>query len=108
MRDQVSKLSIITLLLTFVASVCLGDEALRDPTRPYTAAERRAVATPRFVVNAIIVSPERQVAILNGRRVGVGASVDNATVVSIDKDELILEINGKRQTVRLRNGASRQ
>jgi hypothetical protein len=107
-RDQVSKLSIITLLLTFVASVCVGDEILRDPTRPYTAAERRAVAAPRFVVNAIIVSPERRVAILNGRRVGVGATVDNATVISIEKDELILEIGGKRQTVSLRNGTSRQ
>ncbi|MCP4299333.1 MAG: hypothetical protein GY783_02000 [Gammaproteobacteria bacterium] len=107
MRDQVWNLAVI-VLLTCVASVCLGDELLRDPTRPYTASERIAAVAPRFVVNAIIVSPERQVAIVNGQRVGIGGSVDNATVISIDKDKLILEINGKRQTARLHRGVSRQ
>jgi hypothetical protein len=107
-RDQVWNLTVVALLLTSVASECLGDEFLRDPTRPYTVSERAAIAAPRFVVNAIIVSPERRVAIVNGRRVGVGASVDNATVIAIEKNELVLEIGGKQQTVRLRNGASRQ
>ena len=108
MRDHAWNLIVIALLLTFVASVCLGDGLLRDPTRPYTASERTATVAPRFVVNAIIVSRERRVAIVNGRRVGIGGSVDNATVISIEKEKLILEMNGKRQTVRLHSGASRQ
>ncbi len=107
MRDQLRKLTVIALLLTCACGSCLGDEFLRDPTRPYTESERRAATSPRYVVNAIIVSAERRVAIVNGQRVTVGGSVDNAKVISIENGQLILEINGKRLTAKLNDGASR-
>ena len=87
---------LLVLGLTLTSGPGLADERLRDPTRPYTAAEQRASTAPRFVVNAIIVSDDRRVAIVNGRRVGVGSSLRGATVIAIEKDQLILEINGKR------------
>ena len=108
MRERLRRLTMIMLTLTCVSGVSFGDEILRDPTRPYVASEGSVAGTPRFAVNAIIVSTERRVAIVNGRRVGVGAVVDGATVIAIEKDHLILDKDGKRITAGLNNGASRQ
>lgn len=99
---------VIATMLIVVASPCLGADSMRDPTRPYSARERMAATAPRFLVNAIIISPERRVAIVNGRRVGVGDSVGNATVIAIEKEKMILELNGKRITTGLHDGATRQ
>ena len=108
MRERTRNLTIVVLMLTSVASIALGDEFLRDPTRPFEASETYAAASQRYAVNAIIVSADRRVAIVNGRRVGVGGSIDGATVISIEKNQLVLEKNGKRITAGLNNGAPRQ
>lgn len=97
----------LMLLVALTSGIARAEEPLRDPTRPYTAAERVRTAAPRFVVNAIIVSPERRVAIVNGRRVAVGGSIGGATVVAIERDQLILDLGGKRITAALNEGASR-
>lgn len=101
MRKRIRNLGIVVLMLA-ATNVCLG-ESLRDPTRPYEASAVATTASPRFSVNAIIVSADRRVAIVNGRRVGIGGSIDGATVISIDKDQLVLTRNGKRITARLRD-----
>ena len=107
-RKPATHLAAIALTLISASSLCLADELFRDPTRPYTAAEHSAASSPRFIVNAIIVSDERRVAIVNGRRVGVGGSLGGATVIAIEKDQLILEIGGKRITAGLNEGAMRR
>lgn len=108
MRETLKNLVVLVLLTNCAISPVLAGELLRDPTRPYTPAERKAAAAPRFVVSAIIVSNDRRVAIVNGRRVGVGGLVDNATVVSIEKQRLVLETNGKQMTIGLRDRTARQ
>ena len=108
MPERLTRLATLALLMIGTCSVCLASEHLRDPTRPYSAKQVATAGAPRFVVNAIIVSAERRVAIVNGQRVGVGGSVDNATVVSIEKERLVLETNGKKTTIRLHEGAARQ
>lgn len=95
-------------LLLSSAAVLHAEEILRDPTRPYLPAARVAAKTPEFAVNAIIVSSERKVAIVNGQRVGIGGTVDGATVVSIEKHQLVLDQDGKRMTLGLNNGAARR
>lgn len=107
-RKQPSLQIIVAAMLIVVTNLCLGAEFMRDPTRPYTAREIGAATTPRFVVNAIIISPDRRVAIVNGRRVGVGDSVGNATVIAIEKEKMVLELDGKRITTELHDGALRQ
>lgn len=108
MHKSTRHLAAIALALLSASGTCLADEPFRDPTRPYTAAERRVASSPRFVVNAIIVSDERRVAIVNGRRVSVGSSLGSATVIAIEKNQLILEIGGKRITAGLNEGATRR
>lgn len=108
MREPLTSLAIVALMLTFVCSVSRADESFRDPTRPYTAKIAGVTTAPRFVVNAIIISSDRRVAIVNGRRVGIGGSVGAATVVAIEKHQLILEVDGKRVTANLHDGAARR
>ena len=108
MHDSLKKLIVALVLAISAFGPALANELLRDPTRPYTEAQLKAIASPRYVVNAIIVSPDRRVAIVNGQRVGIGGSVGNATVVSIEKDRLVLDANGERITARLHNGAMRK
>lgn len=108
MRDLHRNLIAALVLLISTSSLSFADEILRDPTRPYAANVPGATTASPFTVNAIIISEERRVAIINGRRVSVGGSVHDATVVAIEKDHLVLERNGKRIVARLSNGASRR
>lgn len=108
MRNPLRKLALICPMLCGLSSPALGQEALRDPTRPYSVSARIPVAAPSFKVNAIIVSADRRVAIVNGQRVVTGGSVNGATVIMIEKDHLILEKDGKRITTALNGRASRQ
>lgn len=108
MRETLKNLVATILLAGCTVGSAFADGLLRDPTRPYTATERKAAAAPRYIVSAIIVSSDRRVAIVNGQRVSVGGSVDNATVVSIEKQKLVLETNGKQMTIGLADGTARQ
>ncbi len=108
MRDSQRKSLLIVATLCGLSGLTYGQEVLRDPTRPYVVSERVAVAAPRFKVNAIIVSADRRVAIVNGQRVVTGGSVNGAKVITIEKDHLILETNGERITAALNDRASRQ
>ncbi|MGI9202942.1 MAG: hypothetical protein ACR2Q3_02960 [Woeseiaceae bacterium] len=108
MRDALRNLAIVASFLCGLSTSAFGQEQLRDPTRPYAVKQRLVVAAPNFKVNAIIVSADRRVAIVNGQRVIAGGSVDGATVITIEKDHLVLEKNGKRITSTLNDRASRQ
>ena len=108
MRNRQTLQIVAGTILVAVANLCLGADLLRDPTRPYTARELTAATAPHFVVNAIIISSERRVAIVNGRRVGIGDKVGNATVIAIEKERMILELYGKRISAELHDGAKGQ
>lgn len=94
----------------FLAMSLLGTDAsgepLRDPTRPYKAVVAGVSKPSGYLVNAIIVSAERRVAIVNGQRVGVGGDIGDAKVLEINSDHLVLQKDGKRITAALRTPAS--
>ncbi len=92
-----------TALLLFALTSVVSAEELRDPTRPHTYKAGRTVeGVPSFSVNAIFVSDDRRLAIINGQRVRVGDSVSGATVVSIQKEQVTLSVSGKQFTARLK------
>lgn len=73
-----------TLLLTLLAC-CAAAAGLVDPTRPPTLHEAGEVAEPAAAarLTAVLVSPERRIATLDGRVVRVGDRVGDARVVAI-------------------------
>jgi len=107
-RNAFTILTGATVLLLVSMSSDAVAEVLRDPTRPYTAPELFQQAQPVFKVNAIIVSSKRQIAIINGKRVGVGEQINGATVISIEKRELVLDVGGRKIVLQLNNGGMRQ
>lgn len=96
------------LLLLECGGTSLASEDLRDPTRPYSAQRATAAYAPRYKVNAIIVSDERRIAVINGKRIGVGGHVNGATVISIEERELKLDVGGQQLTLRLNGNTSRR
>lgn len=106
MRSQRVPVFIAISLLAGAASH--ANDLLRDPMRPYVAPVTKATVNVRFKVNAIFVSDERRVAILNGRRVYQGDQVDGATVTEILADSVRLNYRDKPITARMASSRIRQ
>lgn len=67
-------------------------DAWSDPTRPHTGA---AVVGPAphgagYVLQSTMVSPQRRVAVINGRRYSTGSRLANWEIVAIDANEVVL------------------
>jgi len=100
-------------LLVFVAAlaVCVplaAAQALRDPTRPAFFSGRPGeggiVSRGRdadWVLQSVLLSPERRYAIINGEVLTLGGSVAGAELVAIREGEVTLRAGGALRTVRL-------
>ncbi|QOC23838.1 hypothetical protein IC757_06865 [Wenzhouxiangella sp. AB-CW3] len=73
--------------------------ALADPTRPPSPAEIRAwlgtetrtPAEPRWQLQSVMLADERRIAVINGQRVRIGESIDQARVIDISPGQVKLE-----------------
>lgn len=108
MRLELRTYPLLLMLAMSASGTGFAQEIFRDPTRPYSAPITLDVAPVRFQVNAIINSDKRRLAIVNGRRVGVGDEIDGATVLSISKNEIVLQVDDQETTLTLNRGARTQ
>lgn len=83
-------------------------QALRDPTRPPVifgrTGDRGTVSRSRdaeWVLQSVLLSPERRYAIINGEVLSLGGSVAGAELVAIREGEVTLRAGGALRTVRL-------
>jgi len=84
-------------------------ELFRDPTRPTRVQEPEAAQrTWALTVNAVFVSGERRLAIVNGRRVREGDAINDATVSKIEADKVSFLRNNKTLVVPLLSHATRE
>lgn len=106
-RPQVTALLGLLALASGVALVSCGERAadgghavsseppIADPTRPPGAALTAAVTGEQvdvaLVLQSVIVSPERRVAVINGRSVRTGDRVGDAEVMEISRSRVRLE-----------------
>lgn len=100
-------------IIGMLAIACLAGttgvqaQALRDPTRPpgIAAAKHPSVGAeaPKgdLRLQSILVSPERRAAIISGRVVQLGESVQGYRVVAISESEAVLRMGGQSRTLRL-------
>ena len=81
---------------------------LRDPTKPpqQRQASQQPAAITRYSLDSILVSESRRIAVINGVSLAAGERVGNATVRRIARDRVLLEINGKTQTLVLDSAPS--
>ena len=92
-------------LLTLIVAVSnTAAENLPDPTRPpATLAPLSSDAAPfqGTVLQSVMISPTRRIAIISGQRVRVGDSFGEARVVKITESEVVLRSGGELQTLKL-------
>lgn len=79
-----------------------GFNGWSDPTRPYTG--KAAAEAPQgagLVLQSTMVSPERRIAVINGRRYATGSRLANWEVAAIDTNEVVLRDQGKEKRLQL-------
>lgn len=116
--NRINHLALVTSLLlgaglmlastTVTAADDSETESLRveDPMQPSWLRKRATKqAQPetrtRFTVDTIVVSPDRRVAVINGRSVGVGNTINGARVLEIEPDRVTLDVDGTKLTIEM-------
>jgi len=107
MTGPIPKLLALGAALAVCAPLAAA-QALRDPTRPPLnfgrTGEGGTVSRSRdaeWVLQSVLLSPERRYAIINGEVLGLGGSVAGAELVAIREGEVTLRTGGALRTVRL-------
>ncbi len=102
------------LLLLMLAATPVGAaEILRDPTRPPAALEpmpEGTVSAPASgpVLQSVLVSSGRRVAIISGQSVSLGEKFGEARVVKITENEVLLRRGTDLQTLKLFPGIEKR
>jgi len=95
------------LLLAFSLSAMdvVALEGLKDPTRPSYFSSGANVyldgLKKQYVLNSVLISDQRRVAVINGKRVTEGDRVKNAVVRDIQKSQVSLVIDGANIDIHL-------
>jgi hypothetical protein len=95
-------LRVISAVLLLVGTGALLAGSLADPTRPlapYHASARRVIA--EFSVTAVLNSPTRRVAIVNGLVVGAGARIGDVTILEVLPDGVRYQRAGRQFTIHI-------
>ena len=84
-----------------------------DPTQPTPldrapapvdapgSAVAKPVATARWTLTSTLIAGDRRVAVINGRSVALGATIDGARLVAIDSGGASIEHEGRRIRLQL-------
>ena len=85
--------SILLAVVCMAAASTAVAQALRDPTRPPAASAKRMAGKTEqsgWILQSVLISPERRYAIINGEVVPVGGSVAGAELVAIAEERVTL------------------
>jgi MSHA biogenesis protein MshK len=100
--------ALIGCALLVVAAIATAEELpVRDPMRPFAVAAvagggaTPAAPGPRFVLTAVVLAPERRVAVVNGEPRLLGDTVGGAKIVAIEADAVRLQEGDKELVIAL-------
>lgn len=91
----------------------MNSEMLVDPTRPLDrqgvlsgdeelGADQFRFLEKKYTVDSILIKPNIKIAVVNAKRVGLGDTIDGASVVAIERGQVTLEVSGERRVIQLR------
>ena len=93
----------------WLASVPVQAQALNDPMRPATASiETQAETAAVSRLQSVLISPTRNIAVIDGRAVRLGERVGDAQLVAIGPAEVTLQRGAERQVLRLHPGIAKR
>ena len=91
------------VLVALCAFHCVAAEDLVDPTRPPAGLGKfqADVASAGPVLQSILISPTRRIAIISGKAVKAGEKYGDAQVVAIGENEVVLKTGKSQQVLKL-------
>ncbi len=99
MFDWLNPNGMMVLGAVLITFPCWGGDVaggLEDPTQPYnTGATRWSATTVKkkrapLTLQSIVISPERRYAMINGKRVAIGETIDGGQVLNILPYEVVV------------------
>lgn len=113
MAQRLIGLALSGLLAASSVSQAALAQALGDPMQPPAAASSsgargEAQGETASRLQSVLISPRRRVAVIDGRAVGLGERVGDATVVAIAESEVTLARGAERQTLKLHPGIEKK
>jgi MSHA biogenesis protein MshK len=89
------KLILISAILA-LSPIASADE-FNDPMRPVIRSSDgvQKASGARWVVTGILISPDRRLAMINDRLIGIGEKVDGARVKTIRGNGVELDVDGR-------------
>ena len=84
--------AVLAVFCVGVASAAVA-QALRDPTRPPAAGANTVAGKMQatgWILQSVLISPERRYAIINGEVVALGGSIAGAELISIAAERVTL------------------
>jgi len=109
MAQRLIGVALSAFLLASSASQAALAQALGDPMRPPPEASA-SVSVARGEaqgsesasrLQSVLIAPGRRVAVIDGRTVGLGERVGDATLIAIAESEVTLQRGAERQTLKL-------
>jgi MSHA biogenesis protein MshK len=88
---------LIATLVWLVVPIASADD-MSDPMQPLFSGSggvAQKASGARWVVTGILISPERRLAMINDRLIGIGEKVDGARVRAIRGNGVELDVNGR-------------
>ena len=84
----------LAVLICVVTASTAAAQALRDPTRPPPVASAKGaparIEQPGWILQSVLISPERRYAIINGEVVQLGGSIEGAELVAVAEERVTL------------------
>jgi MSHA biogenesis protein MshK len=110
---MVERLSALIACLALLAGPTPAQNGgLSDPTRPPSAASAAgapdAAQASHARLQSVLISPDRKLAMIDGRTVALGGRVGDATVVQITETQVTLRRGDELTTLRLYPGVVRR
>ncbi len=104
-RGLISLISLAIIGHSFIGAYAEAAAELPDPTRPPFLAKPRVKSRPtpkpKLVLQVTLISPERRIAIINGRSYVLGSTIRGAVLTEIRPYEVTLRRNGREIRLRL-------
>ena len=100
MRTPTIRDALVTAALAAMAGL-VHAENLPDPTKPPASLGQGEAAATGPVLQSILISPTRRIAVISGKTVQVGDGVGEAKVISIAENEVVLKSGNNKQVLRL-------
>lgn len=116
MVERLTGARVLCVLTALAASPAAAAQAtLPDPTRPPAASADEGTRTaparegsPLHRLQSVLISPERKLAVIDGRTVLLGGRIDDATVVAITETGVTLRRGERTEVLPLNAGVQKK